>query len=96
MADSLVVYTSDRGIKFEVSKMETSHLINAITHHLEQRKTLKTLLKWLPDRKSVCIQQRYDLLSRTIDHLADELAQREVMGDEYLSLTQTSGGLSDE
>jgi len=85
------IYTSDRGDAYNVATMETSHLINVITHHLQQRKTLQTLTR----SSSVNIQQRYDLLSRVIDHLADELAEREVMGDEYLSLTQASGGLSD-
>ena len=85
------IYTSDRGDAYNVATMETSHLINVITHHLQQRKTLQTLTR----ASSVNIQQRYDLLSRVIDHLADELAEREVMGDEYLSLTQASGGLSD-
>ena len=84
-----MIYTSDRGDAYNVATMETSHLINVIGHHLQQRKTLQTLLKWLPDRKSVCIQQRYDLLSKLIDHLTDELAKREVVRNEYLSLLET-------
>ena len=39
---------------------------------------------------NVNIKQRYDLLSRVIDHLADELAKREVVGNEYLSLLNRS------
>ena len=93
MANPVTIYTSDRGDAYNVATMETSHLINVITHHLQQRKTLEALMK---GASSVCIQQRYDLLSRVIDHLADELAKREVVGNEYLSLTQASGGLSDE
>ena len=86
------IYTSDRGDAYNVATMETSHLINVITHHLQQRKTLQTLTR----SSSVNIQQRYDLLSRVIDHLADELAEREVMGDEYLSLAPAQGqGRSD-
>jgi len=89
------IYTSDRGDAYNVATMETSHLINVITHHLQQRKTLQTLTR-SSRASSVNIQQRYDLLSRVIDHLADELAEREVMGDEYLSLAPAQGqGRSD-
>ena len=43
MANPVTIYTSDRGDAYNVATMETSHLINVITHHLQQRKTLEAL-----------------------------------------------------
>lgn len=69
-----VFYRSDRGDVYEVSKMETSHLINVIGHHLNQIATLNAL--GFIDRQLI--------LRRVIEVLSAELATREPSMNEYL------------
>jgi hypothetical protein len=72
-----VVYVSDRGDRFKVASMETSHLINVIGHHVNQYETLSGL------RPNTNILKRRQVLNQVIDVLALELEKREPSIEEY-------------
>lgn len=74
-----VIYTSDRGDRYEVSKMETSHLINAIGHHLRQIQTLRAV----PPR--INVGDRIRVLDEVILVLHEELETRVPDITEYFS-----------
>ena len=79
-----IVYTSDRGDRFLVTAMDTSHLLNVIGHHLDQRDTL-TRLGLLTEgnlRKT---------LDDVIELLTDELRNRTLALDDYFSPHSSEG-----
>lgn len=68
-------YRSDRGQVFEIDQMESSHLVNAIRHHLGQIDTLDTLIhKDYPDEM---LNKRIADLQQTVHALAEELVKRD-------------------
>ena len=75
-------YKSDRGDKYEISKMETSHLVNVLGHHITQTETLKILLQDHPHPR---LSDRITVLRKIINVLVDELTKREVGIREYIS-----------
>ena len=79
------MYVSDRHDKFLVSDMETSHLVNVIGHHQNQQGTLEALYVNHPHPK---LRDRIRMLEKVIDVLADELINRTVDEDEYLTLLE--------
>jgi hypothetical protein len=82
MATQLIVYTSDRGDKYEVSSMETSHLINAIGHHQHQRDVLESL------DYNEQIQRRHRILGELIRILENELKTRVAWDEDYFEYTE--------
>ena len=82
------IYTSDRGDNYEVSNMETSHLVNVIGHHRTQIATLRGLYQ---DHPHPALLHRVTMLENVIDVLADELIQRNVSDDEYITVNDGEG-----
>ena len=74
----MTTYISDRGEQFDVSQMESSHLINVIKHHQGQVEALRQL------SFASNIIDRRRALEQVIDTLAAELAKREPQPEEYL------------
>ena len=81
MADQ-ITYISDRSDQYEVSSMETSHLVNVIGHHVAQIKTLQTL-PYHPQSRA-----RMEMLQQVIHILTEELVQRKVDIVEYIVTTE--------
>lgn len=73
-----LIYTSDRGDRYKIAAMQTSHLINVIGHHLGQRETLLSL-------HNAMLNDRVRMLEDLVAVLTEELLKREVSLDEYLS-----------
>jgi hypothetical protein len=59
--------------------METSHLINAIAHHTNQRNTL------YPYISRPNIRLRHEILGKVISTLMNELEQREPLLEKYIT-----------
>jgi hypothetical protein len=76
--ENRLIYVSDRGDRYVVSSMETSHLINVIRHHQGQCETLHKL----PIHTN--IRRRIQALDETIKLLSAELLERKVEPDEYI------------
>jgi hypothetical protein len=78
---SSVTYVTDRGIELEVPEMETTHLVNAIGHHMKQLDTLRRAISdFMPyDKKEdgFFLDRRCESLSSTITILTLELAKRD-------------------
>ena len=72
-----VVYRSDRGDEYEVSEMDTSHLVNVLGHHLAQIKTLENL-----NRPG--LRDRVHMLQKIVQVLTHELVKRDISLKEYL------------
>ena len=78
-----MIYRSDREDDYEVSDMETSHLVNVIGHHQNQLHTLQLLRN-----TDIILHQkllgRQKMLHQVITVLAHELSTRNVDIAEYL------------
>jgi hypothetical protein len=75
------VYQSDRGDKYDIATMETSHLVNVLGHHLAQIKTLQILNHQCPYPQ---LRERINMLGQITKILTDELVKRDVSLQEYL------------
>lgn len=73
------IYVTDRGDKYEVEEMESSHLLNAINHHRTQINTLD----WILDQtgtdavKNQFLHLRRISLHTTVEALVKELRTRD-------------------
>jgi hypothetical protein len=76
------VYQSDRGDKYDIATMETSHLVNVLGHHLAQIKTLESLYGRHPH--FLKLRARTDMLQKVVQVLTHELVKRDVSLKEYL------------
>ena len=72
-----VIYKSDRGDEYEVSEMDTSHLINVLGHHLTLIATLESL-----NRSE--LRTRVHMLQKVVQVLTHELVKRDISLKEYL------------
>lgn len=73
-----VVYRSDRGDRFKVTTMETSHLINVISHHRTQIETLRAL----------GMLKATQVLEDVIAVLTKELRTRNLSAEDYFQIME--------
>jgi len=67
------VYRDDKGFEHTIEEMKSSHIINVIRHHTDQRAALTLLPASLSNHLGAWIDQ----LSATINALATELDSRD-------------------
>lgn len=88
-----MVYTTDRGIEMEVRNMPSTHLVNAIAHHLKQ---FEALDKIVPALVTPFLEKRKYMLQDTIRILALELGTRDPEMDHEPQKRNHVHGLGDD